>query len=165
MREGRRWRSPRMETIKAVFAGGRKTIKLQNLKIDDFRLQLLLLRLIALAQQFIAFIIQAATGIVLVNFHKEAFQLGYTLLISAELFPAGFELFAALQPQPAFHYCTEMAFVPQDIFCYKLDMLQDKTAQRFLANIMRTAFVLSFPVQRAIEESVFRLVVVGSAIV
>ncbi len=84
MREGRRWRSPRMETIKAVFAGGRKTIKLQNLKIDDFRLQLLLLRLIALAQQFIAFIIQPAAGIVLVNFHKEAFQLGYTLLIPAE---------------------------------------------------------------------------------
>ena len=132
---------------------------------DDFRFQLLLFCFVGLTHHVKAFITQLALGVVLVNLYEQLLQFGNPLFVALQLLPGNFHFFRGFHPQVLLHDGNKVLLVPQDIAGDQLNMPQNQMVQNLLPDKVGTAFFFVLPMQRTLEERIFRLVVVGCTIV
>ena len=85
--------------------------------------QLLLLGIVTLAHHVEAGIAQLSTGVVLVDFHEQPFEICDSLLISGKLLLQDSQLFAAFHPKLFLHDLAEVVFMAKDVVRHLLDMV------------------------------------------
>ena len=132
---------------------------------DDFRFQLLLFCFVGLTHHVKAFITQLALGVVLVNLYEQPLQFGNPLFVALQLLPGDFHFPRGFHPQVLLHDGDKVLLMPQNIAGDQLNVPQNQMVQNLLPDKVGTAFFFVLPVQRTLEESTFRLIIVGCTIV
>ena len=126
--------------------------------------QLLLLGIVTLAHHVEAGIAQLSTGVVLVDFHEQPFEICDSLLISGKLLLQDSQLFAAFHPKLFLHDLAEVVFMAKDVVCHLLDMVQHTAFQNLYPDEVSLAPAPVLLVQRAIKEVLTEVPVIGRTI-
>ena len=135
------------------------------LQIYDFNFKLRLFVLVGIAHHGKAFIVQLALGVVLVNLYEQPLQFGNPLFVALQLLPGDFHFLRGFHPQVLLHDGDKVLLMPQNIAGDQLNVPQNQMVQNLLPDKVGTAFFFVLPMQRTLEESTFRLIIVGCAIV